>query len=156
MDISSGNISSIIFRRVVRSDIGEFSLDSHMLGILMELDGEKSLGEVASNLGMNMGTIRSVVSKLLSLQLIEATGGAVKTLSGEFMDYLVDQLSLAIGPIADVILEDTVEDMGYTPGRFPAHQAAELVDILSREIRREEKKAEFKLNMVKKIKSSGY
>lgn len=156
MDISSGNISSIIFRRVVRSDIGEFSLDSHMLGILMELDGKKSLGEVADNLGMNMGSVRSVVSKLLSLQLIETTGSAVKTLDSTFMDYLVDELSLAIGPIADVIFEDTIEDMGYTPGRFPSHQAAELVDILSREIRREEKKAEFKLNMVKKIKSSGY
>ena len=156
MDISSGDISSIIFKRVVRSDLGEFSLDSHMLGILMELDGEKSLGEIANGLGLNMGTIRGVVSKLLSLKLIEATGGAVKTLDEDFIDYLIDQLSLAIGPIADVIVEDTFEDMGFPNGRFPAHQAAELVDILSREIRREEKKAEFKLNMVKKIKSSGY
>jgi len=39
MDISSGNILALVFRRVVREDIGEFSLDSNMLRVLMELDG---------------------------------------------------------------------------------------------------------------------
>jgi len=152
MDLSSGDISTMIFKRVLRADLGEFSLDSHMLSILMELDGKKSLGEIAGTVGLSMGDMRSVIARLVDLQLIEATAGVVTVLNADFVEYLADQLSVAIGPIADVILEDTIEDMGHTPDSFPSHRVAELVDILAKEIRREEKKTEFKVNMVNRIK----
>jgi hypothetical protein len=46
--------------------------------------------------------------------------------------------------------------MGYSAVRFPSSSAAELVDLLSREIKREDKKTEFKTRLVRKIKEKGY
>ncbi|MBW1847184.1 MAG: hypothetical protein JRJ27_08605 [Deltaproteobacteria bacterium] len=53
MDILSGEISSMIFERVVKHDIGDFSLDSQMLSVVTELDGKKSLGIIAKKTGFS-------------------------------------------------------------------------------------------------------
>ncbi|MBS1236842.1 MAG: hypothetical protein H6R37_86, partial [Deltaproteobacteria bacterium] len=47
MDISSGDISAIVFRRVVREDAAEYSFDAQMLKLFMELDGKKSLAVIS-------------------------------------------------------------------------------------------------------------
>ncbi|MCD6295994.1 MAG: hypothetical protein J7M30_02450 [Deltaproteobacteria bacterium] len=152
MDISSGEISFMVFRRVSRADAGEFSLDGQMLNVLMELDGRKSLVVVAKNTALSMGVIRRVVSKLIELNLVEPVEEAVSVLGNDFFDYLNEQLSLATGPIADVLIEDAVDDMGFAPGRIPRHRAAELIDILARQIPREEKRIAFQQAMIEKIR----
>ena len=152
MDISSGNISAMVFGRVSRDDLGEFSLDGHMLTVLMELDGNKSIAEIAKKTGLDMGVMRSTVSRLLELKLIEPFEKAVSLLSRDFFDYLGEQLSRAIGPIASVLIEEAVHDLGHTLSKFPSYRAAELVDILAREIKKEDNKVQFQRVMVEKIK----
>ena len=71
MDLSSGDISVLVFKPVVRDDLGNFSLDGHMLSVLMALDGKKTLGQIAQQANLNMATIREAVGKLLDLKLIE-------------------------------------------------------------------------------------
>lgn len=156
MDVSSGDISAMVFGRVLRDDLGEFSLDGHMLMVLMELDGKKNLATIAKKMGLNMGTMRTTILKLLQLKLIEPLEDAVAVVDKDFLDFLNTQLSLSIGPIAEVIIEDTVNDLGHSLSKFPSHLAAELVDLLSREIQREDKRGLFKKNMVDKIREKGY
>jgi hypothetical protein len=157
MDILSGDIALLVFRRVVRSNIGNVSLDSQMLDVLMELDGKKNLDSIVKKTGMTTGNLREAVSKLLKLNLIEnVIEGAGTFLDDDFMSYLNEQLALAIGPVAEIIIEDAVSDLGYRMSQIPSHKIAELIDLLSREIQREERKESFKLNMVKGIKGKGY
>lgn len=156
MDVTSGDLSALVFKRVPAQNLGEFSLDGRMLSVLMEVDGRQSVGTIAQKLGMTLGTIRPVVSGLLDLKLIEAGEGSLSVLDAEFLDYLKGRLALAVGPIAEVLIEDAAGDLGYTPERFPTHRAAELVDLLARQIRREEKMAEFKQEMVNMIREKGY
>jgi len=156
MDISSGNILALVFRRVVREDIGEFSLDSNMLRVLMELDGKQNLSEIAKKTNVNMSELRKVMSKLLQLKLVKPVEVTVSMLDEDFFEYLQAQLSLALGPIAEVLIEDALNDLGHQRTRFPTSRAAELVDFVAREIQREEKMGQFKQDMVKKIKEKGY
>jgi len=157
MDILSGDIVLLVFRRVVRSNIGDFSLDSQMLDVLMELDGKKNLGSIAKKTEMSTGNLREAVSKLLKLNLIEnVVEGADTFLDNDFLGYMNEQFALAIGPVAEVIIEDAVSDLGCKMSQIPGRKVAELIDLLSREIHREEKKESFKLNMVKRIKEKGY
>ncbi|MFO7839250.1 MAG: hypothetical protein R6X08_07115 [Desulfosalsimonadaceae bacterium] len=148
----SGDISRLVMRRKVRADLGEVSLDSEMLQVLMELDGSKNLSRVARSLNVNMKHLRTVLKKLQDLQLIEAAPDAMPTLGQDFLKTLSAELSRAMGPIADVVIEDEINDMGETPDRFPAHRAAELVDLLARQIIREERKVAFQQSMVKKLR----
>jgi hypothetical protein len=155
VNILSGDISGLVFRRADRRDLGEFSLDSDMLNVLVQVDGRKSLGSVAKQAGLDMGTVKGVIFRLLKLKLIRPEGISVSVLSRGFFDYLTVQLSLALGPIADVLIEEAVTDLDHSKSEFPSHQAAELVDLLAREIRREEKRIVFQQNMVKKIREIG-
>ena len=156
MDLSSAGISTMIFKRLLRDDLGDFSLDQKMLTVFMELDGQKNLGAVARKAGLNMSSMREVISKLLQLKLIEKVEEKILFLGNYFLEYLYAQFSLAVGPIAQVLIEDEIQDLGFTVLQFPTQRVAELVDRLSREIRRDEKKSDFKRNMINKIREKGY
>ena len=156
MDLSSAGISTMVFKRLLRDDLGDFSLDQKMLTVFMELDGHKNLAAVARKAGLNMSSMREVISKLLQLKLIEKVQEKILFLDRDFIEYLFGQFSLAVGPIAQVLIEDEIQDLGFTVSQFPTQRVAELVDRLSREIRRDEKKSEFKRNMINKIREKGY
>ena len=156
MDLSSGDISTLIFKPVVRDDLGNFSLDGHMLSVLMALNGKRTLGQVAQQAGLNMATMRDATSKLVDLKLIESVKSVGSVLDQDFMSFLISELSIAIGPLGEVIVEDGLEDLGFTTDNFPTHRAAELINLLAQEIQRDEKRSEFKQNMVKKIREKGY
>jgi hypothetical protein len=150
--VFSGDISRMVLKRSLRADRGEVSLDSQMLQVLMELDGKKRLGQVAQSLQMSMKDLRAVVQKLYQLKLCEQAQESMPVLGKDFFDFLSANLSRAMGPIADVVIEDEINEMGETAKRFPAHRAAELVDLLARQILREERKVAFQQAMVKKLR----
>ena len=156
MDILSGNISSIVFRQVVKDDLGDVSIDSRQLRVFLAFDGKKTLERVAEETNLDMGAMREIISRLMALELVEPANKAMLTLDKEFIDYLRSQLSRALGPIAGLLIEEIVAEMGYSLKQFPSAQAAELIDLLAREIQRDQKKNPFKMNMVNKIKERGY
>jgi len=152
----SGDISSMIYKRKVRDDMGDFSLDGQTLLILMELDGKATLGHLAGKTGLSMGSIRELIGNLLKLGLIEKVEKEVIPVGNDFFRNLLDELALAIGPIASVLIEDEVQDLGYDVNSFPSFLVTELVDRLASEIRREEKKTIFIKNMANIIRAKGY
>jgi predicted transcriptional regulator len=156
MDFSSSELSAMIFKRIIRQDIGEFALDHQMLSVFMELDGKAPLGAVARKTGLNMSSMREIIAKLMQNGLVEREDQKITMLDKDFFEYLVAQLSLAVGPIAQVLIEDEVEDLGYELSRFPGHRVAELIEKLAREIRREEKKDVFLKVMATKIREKNY
>ena len=156
MDILSGNISSIVFRQVVKDDLGDISIDSRLLRVFLAFDGKKTLERVAEETNLDMGAMREIISQLMSIELVEPANKAMLTLDKEFIGYLTSQLSRALGPIAELLIEEVVAEMGYSLKQFPSARAAELIDLLAREIQRDEKKNPFKMNMVNKIKERGY
>jgi hypothetical protein len=156
MDLSSGDISFMIFRRTVTNDLGNFSLDRQTLNIYMQFNGEVTLGQLAGKAEQNLAHMREVVSNLLTLGLIEEVQKDIIMLDGDFFRYLINQLSLATGPIASVLIEDEIHSLGYEVDQFPGYRAADLVGRLAAEIRREEKKSLFINSMVGKIRQKGY
>jgi predicted transcriptional regulator len=156
MDFSSSEISAMVFKRVLREDIKSIPLDRQTLVVFMELDGKVPLRTVAQKAGLNMGTVRQVIARLIQNGLVEKVDPEVVMLDKDFFDYLVAHLSVAVGPIADVLIEDEVEKMGHKLSQFPGHRVAELVDNLAREVRREERKTEFLNKMAAKIKQKKY
>ena len=156
MGLSSGDITSEIYRRKVSKGLGDFSLNRQTLLIFMELDGKTTLGALAEKTGLSMGTIRELISNLLSLGLIEKVEKQIIPVDSDFFRHLLDELALAIGPIASVLIEDEVQDLGHDVKTFPTYLVTELVDRLAGEIRREDKKANFLKSMVSIIRSKGY
>ena len=132
------------------------SLDRRTLNFFVEIDGKKTVAEIGGKLGIGAAEMLPIVDKLMKLKLIEPLQPSVALVDDDFMAYLRRHLSMAIGPIAGVILEDAMADLGIASEAVPAHQAAELVELLAREIQREEPRIEFKQRMVKLIVQKGY
>lgn len=152
MDVSSQDISNLVFKSSIRGDIDEFSLNSRMLRLLMELDGKKNLASVARAVPMNMDTLRKVLAKLYRLKLIEPVRKQVPVLKKDFFDFLSIHLSMALGPIAEILIEDEISEFSDDPDKVPINQAAELVNLLARQIPRKEKRVSFQQAMLEKIK----
>jgi len=156
MDFSSSELSAMVFKRVVRQDIGEFPLDHQMLSVFMELDGKAPLGVVARKTGLNMSSMREIIARLMQNGLVQKEDQQIVMLDKDFFEYLVAQLSLALGPIAQILIEDEVENLGYELSQFPGHRVDELIEKLAQEIRREEKKKVFLKMMAMKIREKKY
>jgi hypothetical protein len=156
MDFLSGNISSMVFKQVVTGGTSDITLDSSLLNVFLELDGKKNLGIIAQKTGLSMGDIRDVISRLLHLNLVEPAAENILMADDEFFNFLNTQFSLAVGPVAEVLIEDEIANMDHGISNFPAFKAAELVEMLAMSIKREEKKSAFKLSMVNKLKEKGY
>jgi hypothetical protein len=149
-------LAPIVFQRVIRADAGQVSLDSLTLSFFVEVDGEKTAAEIGGICGFTQTQLKQVVEQLLTLKLIETKPAAANVVDEQFMTLLQQHLSRAIGPIAAVIIEDAVTDLGCSIDSVPARQAPELVELLAREIQREEQRIDFKQNMVKIIMEKGY
>jgi hypothetical protein len=153
MDIRSRDISSLVFQRKAMKDIGNISIDSRSLAVLVEINGKQNMVSIAQKTGLNMAQLREVISSLLKQNLIEASTNGVKLLNKSFLEMLEAELAIAVGPIAEVLVEDAMADLGYSDGRIPYSNAPELIELVSRDIQREEKKADFIKNMIDIFKS---
>jgi predicted transcriptional regulator len=149
----SGDISTLVLKGSIKGNLGEFSLDSHMLQVIMQLDGKKTLGNVANSLKIDLATMKMVITKLVELGLVEKPAPSVPGISKEFIDDMIAQLANAMGPIAEVIFEDEIQDFGGDPAKIPKNRAADLITRLAKEIPREDKRLEFQQAMVARLKT---
>ena len=60
---------------------------------------------------------------------------------------VVDSMARAIGPLAAVLVEDEILDLGYQPDGFPKVRLKDLIDRLSSNIRKEDKN-----RLIKKVR----
>lgn len=155
---SSQDISGLVFRPAVRNAQQDAALDGTLRSVLAQFDGSRRLGEVAGRLGKGVDALRPAVSSLLSAGLIEHVNMTMTEQNADkaFMDALVMELSIAIGPLGSIVVEEGLQLLGCTRTTLPARQAPELVNILSREIPRAEKQVQFKQAMLTVIREKGY
>lgn len=151
MDIVSEKISKLVFKRNIDQDIGEISLDAQMLKVLSTLDGKKDVMTVASTLNMRIIELKSVLSKLFKHKLIIKVKKSEPVLDRGFFDFMESCLAEAMGPIAKVLIKDTVNDLGESMNAFPKSHAAELVRSISSKIFIEDKKQDFLRKMKPKL-----
>jgi hypothetical protein len=151
MDLSTRELPGLFFRKVIRDDMGPVSLDPQMVRLLLAIDERKSLGTTARELGINLASLRDTLQKLLRLGLLEQVENVGEVLNGSFIADLREQMARAVGPVAEVLIEEALDEMRLSISRIPAHLGAELVGNLARQIPREEKRIEFQKAMIQKV-----
>jgi len=150
-DLSS-NISAKIFRKTVATLQGQISMSGKMLEVLMALDGNMTVGEVARRLGLSMSDLRPHLQKLLDHGVIEEVKEKVAVLDSRFYGYLSGHLSRIAGPIAGVMVEDAVLEIGNGTTNVPMSRAGELIELLGGQIPEERQRVDFIKNMLQKLR----
>lgn len=152
MDILSDDISSIIFRTCIQADMGEILLDGQMLTVLLAVDGKSNVGMISQAVGLNRTTFKAIIAKLSDYHLIENAEQNPNILGKEFFDFLTDELSVVAGPISQLLVEDATREIGQGSSGIPKMRAAELIDLLARQIPEEKQRLVFIQSMMKKLK----
>ena len=152
MDILGPGQPKKYFRKVNRMDGEEINLDADMIRLLIAIDENKSMSQIAKEVGMDITTLNSTLTRLLKLKLIESAEKSVPFLNEEFLVELKINLSKAIGPMAEFLIEDVAGDMDFSLSRIPKDQAADLISNLAVEIPDEGNRVQFEKSMIDLIK----
>jgi hypothetical protein len=140
--------SDTYYRKVIRKDNDQVSLDADMIRLLIAIDENKNLYQIAEEVDMGTATFKKALSKLLDQGLIEPVKKDIPVLDQSFIQTLQINLSKAIGPMAEILIEDLADDMELNPSSIPVNQAAELIAHLSLEVPDEENRMQFKKSML--------
>jgi len=140
--------SDAYFRKLIRKDNDAVSLDADMIRLLIAIDDHKSLYQIAEEVDLGAASFKKALSKLLDQGLIEPVQKNIPVLNQSFIQRLRMHLSRAIGPMAEILIEDLAEEMEIDPSAIPVNQAAELITHLSLEVPDEENRMQFKKSML--------
>ena len=154
MNIVSPGRTKMFFRKVALPDGGKISLNADMIRLLMAIDENKDLSRISNEIGMDTSVLNETLSRLLKLKLIESVEKKAQFLNNKFIESLRTNLSQAVGPMAQIIIEDTVADMGLKMSEIPEHQAAELISNIAQEVPEENNQIEFKKTMIEIMKKN--
>ncbi|MGB5746198.1 MAG: hypothetical protein WBM69_04405 [Desulfobacterales bacterium] len=140
--------SDAYYRKVILKDNDAVSLDADMIRLLIAIDENKNLYQIAEEVDMGTATFKKALSKLLDQGLIEPVQKDIPVLDQSFIQTLRINLSRAIGPMAEILIEDMAAEMEIDPAAIPVNQAAELIAHLSLEVPDEENQMQFKKSML--------
>lgn len=152
--VTTEDLSKIILRQSDYDNGREFSMDRDMLRIFAGIDGKRSLADLSLMAGLSTQLTVEVVRRLLEAGVVEIVEEFEKNSGSVFLNFLEKHLALAIGPIASLVLEDEVEAMKESWKAFPMGRAPELVNLLARQIPREEKRFAFQQVMIQFLKDT--
>jgi hypothetical protein len=148
MDMGRTGYEESYYRKVIRKDHDKISLDADMIRLLIAIDENKSLYQIADEVEMEATALKKNLSKLLAQGLIEPVKKDLHVLDQIFLQALKINLSMAIGPMAEILIEEVVSEMELAAPEITLHQAAELIAVLSHEIPDAKKRIEFKKSMM--------
>jgi hypothetical protein len=148
MDFTSKTAPGLYFRKNIRKDLQTVSLDADMIRLLLVIDEHKSLYQIAAEVEMDAATFNKTLRRLLAQGLVESVQKNAPLLDKTFLHAVRLSLSRAIGPMAQLVLEETVAEMHLDPAAIPVDQAADLVHHLALEIPDEQNRIQFQKAMI--------
>ncbi len=147
------HLADKVFKRSTHTDLSAHKNDLQLFNILLALDGKRSLRTIAKEDFYELDALTAKVEEMMIQGLIESTagGGAVGGPTGHadqsFFNQLTAELTRMVGPVAGMLIKDTVEKTGHHTGNYPLGNIDELLSELATFIQDEAKSAEFKRQM---------
>jgi hypothetical protein len=152
MASGSQRISSMIFQRTFEQTAEGLVLDAQMLRILEQVDGQSSVAQIAGRLGVTPIDLKPSLAKLYTQKLIQPVTPAVHPLTAAFFNDLENILANAVGPIARIVLEDCVQQLGSRRDYFPSTKAPQLVQGIAVKITDPSARKQFIQKMTVKLR----
>ena len=134
MAFDSPNLPQRYFKKTIRQDMENITLDAEMLRLLMAIDENKNISQVARAAEMDLSKVRDILVKLLKLELVVPITKEVIYTEQSFIIFLKTKLSEAIGPMGEILIEDILDEMGLQIDKIPVHVTLDFVKNIAREI----------------------
>ena len=136
-----------VFRLSLQKSPENKNINADQWNVLALCNGTKSVTEIAGTLNWDEFKTSKAILQLVQLGLLVRAEGQKpleKKLAGEtFFLKVENELKKAVGPVASVIIDDKLNELGMTATTLPQDQAQPFVEALSEEIPRDAQKKEF-------------
>lgn len=152
MGMSLEQISKMTFKCSPNKNLADFSLDIKLLNVAWAMDGTRDLAAIARENDYDLEDLSKQVQKLLDMGVIQLDEAANTFVSKELVDNMIQEFAQAVGPMADVIIEDVVAKMGHRLNTLPRHKLQQLVNQLIKELPDSQSQEKFKKGLAGKMR----
>ena len=123
--------------------------------VITQLDGEKSVGDIADSLALNQQETKEIFQKLWKVGLLEYSSSNNKNLyvSEGIINDLEFELTVLLGPISNILIDDTFKILKRKRRNLEKQNLPIFIDLLTNQISESEKKLIFQKNLLTKISS---
>ncbi|MEO8540506.1 MAG: DUF4388 domain-containing protein [bacterium] len=128
--------------------------------VLATVDGVLSAAELARAWGVEELEFakllyRMKLNGMVEMAVVQQAAPQQRTPAGPaFFTALNTAVAGALGPLAEIIIDDAVEDLGFTRATFPRDAVASLAERISGEIREPDKRVKFQQTMLQMLRGS--
>ena len=147
---------NIVFALSASSSTGAVNLQPDEWQILAQVNGNRTVAEIVEATGKDEFEVAKILFQLHSSGLLEKKDKPAKAVSAiideAFFNKIEEELTKVIGPMAMLIIEEAIEELGETRSAFPDDKIAALVEKISNEIDEENKKLLFSQIMIESLK----
>lgn len=151
--------SNAVYRLASRPS-AEIQLRAEDWSVLTQLDGERTVHEIAEVSQLNDLFTSKVICRLYELGLLELVAVQVADQSQTldlvdqaFLDRVELDLTSAIGPMGGIVMDDCAEQMGFSRGEMSKDAIPEFVERLANEIPDPVRRTRFQEAMLQHMKS---
>ncbi|UCF63871.1 MAG: hypothetical protein JSW33_15110 [bacterium] len=122
--------------------------------VVSQLDGQKTVQQIAENLALNTAEVEEIFKKLVSAELLVLVDRSENddVVPGELFKFVSHEMTLLLGPVASIILEDVMDMMRLNRDNFDRRRFPGLIDLLTNQIDDPVKQIEFQRNIYPKLK----
>ncbi|MHB2147550.1 hypothetical protein ACX8XP_00710 [Calditrichota bacterium LG25] len=146
---------NMVFKLAAKSSGHEISLSSVEWGVITQIDGQKTVGEIAGNLALSLEEAFEVVNALRKKGLIffdREIEVKEEVVGKPFLQKVNETLTRYIGPVAQYLIHDVLTELRLEEEKIPRSRLPEFIEILSDEISDEKKKVNFQREMLSLLK----
>jgi hypothetical protein len=122
--------------------------------VVSQLDGQKTVGQIAENLALSRNEIEEIFRKLTSQNLVvlvnRSSGDSL--VSPEFFKILSHEMTLLLGPVSGIIIEDVMEMMRMNRENFEVQNLPVLIELLTNQIDDPVKQIEFQKSIYDQVR----
>jgi hypothetical protein len=149
--------SNTVFRLSIQKSPENKNINADQWNVLALCNGTKTVSEIIEALNWDEFKTSKTILQLVQLGLLVRAEGQKtpeKKLVGEnFFLKVENELKKAVGPVASVIIDDKLNELGTTTASFPQDQALLFIEALGEEIPRDAQKKEFTRAMLEFFKT---
>ncbi len=138
---------SVLSPRPLTSGTQSVSLSLRSLHLLRQFDGNLTLGQVGERLQLPLADVIKAAEELIKQNLVEVLDAAA--VAPEFVDAVTRLARDIMGPVADIVVEDTLYELGFAPDQLPQVAVPEFLRALARQFQREDWRRTFEARAAK-------
>ena len=147
----------LVFGLSAKGNTGAVNLQPDEWQILAQINGNRTITEIVEATGKDEFEVAKILFQLHSVGLLEKTEKSARptyvTIDEKFFEKIEKEFTNVMGPMAPVIIDEAIDELGETRNAFPQDKIAALVEKISHEILEEEKKLQFSQIMLESLKN---